>query len=119
MSDKNDIIFAIGPAGTGKTLSILAYLATQNKTLPRITSELTNNSSKYFFSHDLYKLSDIQSTNLIIVPHSLFGQWRQEITTHTNMQFVPIETKRFLNVNKTNCYRCDTCCVCRVNDFCT
>jgi SNF2 family DNA or RNA helicase len=84
------------PAGTGKTLSILAYLASQNATFPRITCELTNNSSKYFFSHELYQLSDASSTNLIIVPHSLFGQWRQEINVHTTMSYVPIETKRFI-----------------------
>lgn len=83
-------------AGTGKTLSILAYLASQISTYPRITCELTNHSSKYFFSHELYQLSDTSSTNLIIVPHSLFNQWRQEITNHTTMPFVPIETKRMI-----------------------
>jgi SNF2 family DNA or RNA helicase len=84
------------PAGSGKTLSILAYLASQIALFPRITCELTNNSSKYFFSHQLYNLSDASSTNLIIVPHSLFGQWRQEIIQHTSMSYVPIETKRFI-----------------------
>ena len=83
-------------AGTGKTLSILAYLASQVATFPRMTCELTNNSSKYFFSHELYHLSDASSTNLIIVPHSLFSQWRQEIALHTTMEYVPIETKRFI-----------------------
>jgi SNF2 family DNA or RNA helicase len=93
----NGKIGVIGdPAGTGKTLSVLAYLATQIATFPRITCELTNNSSKYFFSHDLYQLSDASQTNLIIVPHSLFGQWKQEIATHTNMTYVPLETKRFI-----------------------
>ena len=72
------------PAGTGKTLSILAYLASQVATFPRMTCELTNNSSKYFFSHELYQLSDASSTNLIIVPHSLFGQWKQEIAHSYN-----------------------------------
>jgi SNF2 family DNA or RNA helicase len=81
-------------AGTGKTLSILAYLASQIATFPRITCELTNNSSKYFFSHELYNLSDASSTNLIIVPHSLFGQWRHEIALHTTIPYVEIETKR-------------------------
>jgi SNF2 family DNA or RNA helicase len=33
-------------AGTGKTLSILAYLASQVATFPRMTCELTYNSSK-------------------------------------------------------------------------
>jgi SNF2 family DNA or RNA helicase len=64
-----------------------------------MTCELTSNSSKYFFSHDLYQLSDASSTNLIIVPHSLFGQWRQEIAQHTAMTYVPIETKRFIRGN--------------------
>jgi SNF2 family DNA or RNA helicase len=81
-------------AGTGKTLTILAYLASQYTSFPRITCELSNNSSKYFFSHELYQMSDASSTNLIIVPHSLFGQWKQEIATHTTMNYVAIETKR-------------------------
>jgi hypothetical protein len=84
------------PAGTGKTLSVLAYLATQISTFPRITCELTNNSSKYFFSHDLYKLSDASQTNLIIVPNNLFAQWKKEIALHTTMTYVSIETKRFI-----------------------
>jgi hypothetical protein len=83
------------PAGTGKTLSILAYLASHIATFPRMTSELTHNSSKYFFSHDLYQLSDTY-TNLIIVPHSLFNQWKQEIVKHTIMTYVAIESKRCL-----------------------
>jgi hypothetical protein len=83
-------------AGTGKTLSILAYLSSQISTFPRMTCELSNNSSKYFFSHQLYKLSDASQTNLIIVPHSLFGQWKQEISEHTTLSYIPIETKRFI-----------------------
>jgi hypothetical protein len=88
------------PAGTGKTLSILAYLASQISTYPRITCELTNNSSKYFFSHDLYTLSDVSSTNLIIVPHSLFNQWKFEIAQHTSIPYVSLETKRHIRGNE-------------------
>ena len=43
------------PSGTGKTLCILAYLASQIATLPRITCELTNFSTKYFFSASSFK----------------------------------------------------------------
>ena len=85
------------PAGTGKTLSILTYLTVNNVT-PRITSELTSNSSKYFFSHEINQLSE-KSTNLIIVPHSLFNQWKHEISKHTTICYVPIETKRALKDN--------------------
>ena len=93
----NSKIGIIGdPAGTGKTLSILAYLASQVATFPRITCELIQSSSKYFFSHELYHLSDASSTNLIIVPRSLFGQWRHEIAQHTTIAYVPIETKHII-----------------------
>lgn len=85
------------PPGTGKTLSILGYLSA-NRITPRITSELTSNSSKYFFSHDINYLSE-KSTNLIIVPHSLFNQWKNEISLHTTICYVPIETKRALKDN--------------------
>ena len=84
-------------AGSGKTLSVLEYLASQKIT--PITSELTNHSSKYFFSHDIYNISSALSANLIIVPHSIFGQWKQEIEQHTNMNYIPIETKRNIKGN--------------------
>jgi SNF2 family DNA or RNA helicase len=87
-------------SGTGKTLCILAYLASQIATFPRITCELTNFSTKYFFSHELTELSDTLSTNLIIVPHSLFNQWKQEIAEHTTMNYIAIETKRVLKDNE-------------------
>ena len=85
------------PAGSGKTLSVLAYLASHE--LTPITSELTNYSSKYFFSHDIYNISSASSANLVIVPHSLFGQWKSEIEHHTNLTYVPIETKRNIKGN--------------------
>jgi hypothetical protein len=82
-------------SGTGKTLSILSYIATLNTTFPQMSCELANHSSTYFFSHQIYTLSN-QSTNLIIVPQNLFGQWRNEIERHTTLPYVPIETKRIL-----------------------
>lgn len=99
------------PAGTGKTLSVLSYLASHvNNT--RMTSELSYNSTKYFFSHELNKLSN-NSLNLIIVPHSLFNQWKQEISKHTTMKYIPIETKRHLrgdiNINNNFVLTTNTC----------
>jgi hypothetical protein len=82
------------PPGTGKTLSVLAYLASHSTTFPRMTSELSPHSSTYFFSHQLTRLSDASSANLIIVPHHLFSQWRTEIEQHTTMKYVSIETRR-------------------------
>jgi len=84
------------PAGTGKTLSIISYLASQILSFPRMTCELSNNSTKYFFSHELHNLSNVSSSNLIIVPQSLFSQWKQEIELHTTISYIPIETKRYI-----------------------
>jgi len=88
------------PAGTGKTLTVLSYLTTQISTFPRITCELSNNSNKYFFSHEIYQLTDSSSANLIIVPHSLFNHWKQEIQQHTTISYVPIETRRIIKGNE-------------------
>ena len=90
------------PSGTGKTLSILSYLAsTINYHFPMITNNLSENSSKYFFSHDLHHFSDASSSNLIIVPHHLFGQWKDEIESHTTLKYLPIETKRVIKETDT------------------
>jgi len=83
------------PPGTGKTLTILAYIAS-NTVANKTTRELTNNSSRYFFSHEIVTSTDASSSNLIIVPHYLFHQWRSEIEQHTTMSYVPIETKRII-----------------------
>lgn len=83
-------------AGTGKTLSVLGYIATLLNSYTKITSELVDNSNKYFFSHELYEVNDASCANLIIVPHYLFNQWKNEIAIHTTMKYVAIETKRVL-----------------------
>jgi len=82
--------------GTGKTLSVLAYLAGYSDSFPSLTCELTSQSTKFFYSHDMYHVSDTNTTNLIIVPHALFSQWRNEITRHTNMKYYAVETRRQL-----------------------
>jgi hypothetical protein len=91
----NSKIGVIGdPAGSGKTLCVLAYLASHKITSPKMSCELTNHSTKFFYSYDLNKLSENSYSNLIIVPHGLFSQWRHEIDSHTTMKYVAIETKR-------------------------
>lgn len=83
-------------AGTGKTLSILAYLATQSSIVPTVTTELTKYSSSYFFSHEIKQVTDVYTANLVIVPHSLFEQWKEELERHTSLSCVWVQTKRTL-----------------------
>ena len=80
------------PPGSGKTLSALAYLASHSSS--STTSELAAHSSRYFFSQHLCSVT--HGANLIIVPHRLFSQWKQEIEKHTLLPYVPIETKRIM-----------------------
>jgi hypothetical protein len=88
--------------GSGKTLCVLAYLAASlSITLPRMTNELSDHSTKYFFSHDLHQVPTNNVSNLIIVPHHLYHQWKEEIEKHTTMTYVPIETKRMIKENDT------------------
>ena len=84
------------PPGSGKTLSMIAYLASPSLTASRMTSELTAHSSTYFFSHELHSVSETNWAHLIIVPHRLFGQWKQELDQHTSLPYVSIETKRIM-----------------------
>jgi hypothetical protein len=86
------------PPGTGKSLSVLTYIAKYTDAFPKITCELTTNSSRYFYSHELTEIRDASYSNLIIVPHSLFSQWKNEIAHHTALKYVPIETKRILKM---------------------
>jgi hypothetical protein len=86
------------PIGTGKSLSILAYIALDIPVMKN-TCELSSNSSKYFFSYDLCLFNDTNYSNLIIVPHILYEQWRQYIEVHTTLSFVAIDTKRTLKDN--------------------
>ena len=83
--------------GAGKTLSILSYLASYKRgNSPLLNCELTPYSSRYFYSHDIYTVSDTPSANLIIVPHYLFHEWKNEIQKHTTLKNVSIETRRIL-----------------------
>ena len=89
------------PAGTGKTLSMLAYLASQVNILPTVTTELTKHSTSYFFSHEIKRVIDTHTANLVIVPHSLFEQWKDELERHTTLPCVWVQTKRTLKGDET------------------
>ena len=81
--------------GSGKTLTVLAYLASLNKK-PKPTNELVHNSTRYFFSHTLQPINDLSYCNVVIVPHNLFWFWDLQIKAHTTLQPFLLETRRAL-----------------------
>lgn len=87
--------------GAGKTLSVLAYLASLSlapaPAPAPIEPTLMPHSTRFFYSHPLSSVhTDTLYANLVIVPHSLFQEWRQEIQRHTTLPYVAIETRRML-----------------------
>ncbi len=91
------------PPGTGKTLSILSYIASLEKNNIVSVPELEECSNTYFYSFkntNTY-IRDISSCNLIIVPSTLIPQWKNELTTHTNMPHTIIDSKRIIRNNST------------------
>uniref|UniRef100_A0A6C0DE33 RING-type domain-containing protein n=1 Tax=viral metagenome TaxID=1070528 RepID=A0A6C0DE33_9ZZZZ len=83
-------------SGTGKTRCMIEYLAAPRAPSPRMTSELSTHSTKYFFSHEISSLPQTASANLVIVPQHLFASWQTEMKTYPAIRYVPIETKRGL-----------------------
>ena len=82
--------------GVGKTLMVLSHIASiksQDRFMP--FTNFDNNSSKNFYSLVNKEVNDLSNAGcLIIVPHTLFRQWADEITSKTSLKFHPLKTKR-------------------------
>jgi SNF2 family DNA or RNA helicase len=95
------------PAGTGKTLTVLGFISLLKNSQPLYLNnvlcqgDLVEESNSYFYSNQLRSVSDISSTNLIIVPQHLYFQWKDEIQRSTTLSFFPIENRRILRNNTT------------------
>ena len=85
------------PHGSGKTLEILSYIGNIPRTITN-TSELSNNSTRYFFSSSPSSQlpSETCYCNLIIVPSTLFNQWKNETVAHTHLKFIMVDSQRCL-----------------------
>jgi hypothetical protein len=99
------------PNGTGKTLTVLAYIALQDRLQPTL-GELVPQSNRYFSSHQIPLRSDTSSVNVIIVPSHLLNQWTAEIATHMTRGFkaLVIGNRRILRAPSTRrlIETCDT-----------
>lgn len=114
------------PPGTGKSLSILSYISslvqlnpvinqninqninpTINPTIP-YQGGLVDNSNRYFYSNHIETFTDASSTHLVIVPHYLFHQWKDQIENHTTLQCFFLNNKRILRNNTTPELMCNS-----------
>ncbi len=95
--DDHELTSKIGivgdPSGSGKTLAVLGYLASDTDYYA--TTELSPYSSPYFYSKKVTYPQN--TTNLIIVPSHLFSHWQDEIKKHTTIAYTPIETRGIQN----------------------
>ena len=86
-------------AGSGKTRCVLTYLErTWRDPISQLTNELVDTSSSFFYSHRMRSIEPDQSANLIIVPHSVFHQWYDELK-HYPFPSVALETRRVLRIH--------------------
>jgi len=83
--------------GSGKTLTTLGYIA--NKKLNPITSvfrRLHDKSQTAFWSQKPVHQTDCSGGTLIIVPHTLFHQWKYAIQQQTTLSFFEVKTTKAL-----------------------
>ena len=84
------------PPGGGKTLSVLAFLASEEPQTRQAIGELHPQSNRFFSSHMVPTSTDISSVNVIVVPPTLLQQWQDEIKQHTRLNPFIIQNRRVL-----------------------
>lgn len=83
--------------GAGKSLTVLAHIAAmKNKKLTN-PAYYHKHSTPYMYSTWSTPHSDKKKATLIIIPHSLYRQWVQYITTQTTLKIAQCKSKAFLN----------------------
>jgi len=82
--------------GVGKTLMVLGHICSLlNNNSQRNFLEFNKDSNKTCYSLERNNISDLSNAGcLIIVPHTLFRQWSDEIKTKTNLKCLLLKTKK-------------------------
>ena len=81
--------------GSGKTLMMLGYIS-HRKTNPlaNVFSRIHSLSQTTFWSEKPISATECSGNTLIIVPHTLFHQWKQAIQTQTTLSFLDVRTTK-------------------------
>ena len=79
--------------GSGKTLTTLGYLSQRKSSeYSNIFSRMNKYSKTSFWSHKPVHSQDCSGNTLIIVPHTLFHQWKFAIEKQTTLSFLEVKT---------------------------
>lgn len=75
------------PVGAGKSMELLAIIATRNK----ITTQ--NNNIKLI---ERYQFKKYLPINVLVVPHAIFGQWKDYISKNTTIKCLMINNSKLI-----------------------
>jgi SNF2 family DNA or RNA helicase len=79
--------------GSGKTLMVLGHLSNIKATVPQNTfSRIHELSKTKFWSKKPIHTTECSGNTLIIVPHTLFHQWKYAIQQQTTLSFLEVKT---------------------------
>jgi len=83
--------------GSGKTLMMLGYLShLKENTLSNVFSRIHSMSRSAFWSQKPVYTPECSGNTLIIVPHTLFHQWKHAVQQQTTLSFFEVKTTKAL-----------------------
>ena len=87
--------------GSGKTLMMLGYLSDlksrEQASLSTVFSRIHVNSRSTFWSEKPVHVPECSGNTLIIVPHTLFHQWKHAIQQQTTLSFLDVRTTKTID----------------------
>jgi len=89
--------------GSGKTLTTLGYIAHKKRNIiSSVFHRIHEKSQTSFWSKKPIHVSECSGNNLIIVPHTLFHQWKYAIQQQTTLSFFEVKTTKALEKTDFN-----------------
>lgn len=87
-------------SGSGKTIAVLAHIARMKQILcPPIQSLHRSSTPACYSTETIIDRPYTLYSSLIVVPHTLFTQWSEEIQKHTSYKSLFLKTSRELQKN--------------------
>lgn len=84
--------------GSGKTLMMLGHLAQmKRRPVTNLFQRIHNYSKVGFWSSKPVCTQECSGNTLILVPHTLFHQWKHTIQTQTTLSFLEVRTTKVLD----------------------